>query len=452
VGGPGADYFAFERASVAAGRLQRSSAERELPFADLGRLVAPEDGPIAVSIFSLPSDLVSPTEARAFLDGVLGAESERELVVLTDGELLSALAERSRSRLTLVDTAGRGYSPWPRDAMTFARTESGDLIALLRPNRQPGREHDSEMGLLFVAGVPDPIDRALGAPRWSVAPVPFHNGQILWTPGVTWVSGHTLERRALELLGLDRVPVLSFATSQGLDAYLGAIDRAAGELEVLYRQPVRFVHTVPRSGALKERQNGIWRFGGGAGFDLDSLLTLLPRSKGGVAALVGSLAEGDRLLRSMPAADFESLARWLDFRGGGAWLGSLARRHHAGPRAAALDEFLDDIAGSLAVDGLEVERLPLLLLPADVRPDGGVDDFLLGWNNAVLVHGEIWRAEAFATPVEAGDELARRSYAAAGYRLDLVPPLRGSVLHNGGYRCASNHVRRDPGARSSASQ
>lgn len=277
---------------------------------------------------------------------MLGAESERELVVLTDGELLSALAERSRSRLTLVDTVGRGYSPWPRDAMTFARTESGDLIALLRPNRQPGREHDSEMGLLFVAGMSDPIDRALGAPRWSIAPVPFHNGQILWTPGVTWVSGHTLERRALELLGLDRVPVGSFATSRGLDAYLGALDRAAGELEVLYRQPVRFVHTVPRSGTLEERQNGIWRFGGGAGFD----------------------------------------------------------------------------------------------------------DFLLGWNNAVLVHGETWRAEAFATPVAAGDELARRSYAAAGYRLDLVPPLRGSVLHNGGYRCASNHVRLDPGARSSATQ
>jgi len=41
----------------------------------------------------------------------------------------------------------------------------------------------------------------------------------------------------------------------------------------------------------------------------------------------------------------------------------------------------------------------------------------------------------------AGDELARKTFAAAGYRLHLFPPLVRSIVLGGGYRCASNHLR-----------
>jgi hypothetical protein len=40
-----------------------------------------------------------------------------------------------------------------------------------------------------------------------------------------------------------------------------------------------------------------------------------------------------------------------------------------------------------------------------------------------------------------GDAAARGAFAAAGARLDLVPPLVRSIILNGGYRCASAHVR-----------
>jgi hypothetical protein len=41
----------------------------------------------------------------------------------------------------------------------------------------------------------------------------------------------------------------------------------------------------------------------------------------------------------------------------------------------------------------------------------------------------------------AGDAEARRIFAAAGCRLDLLPPLPSSIVLQGGYRCASNHLR-----------
>jgi len=51
------------------------------------------------------------------------------------------------------------------------------------------------------------------------------------------------------------------------------------------------------------------------------------------------------------------------------------------------------------------------------------------------------RAEGFSGLFPAGDRLAKETFAAAGCELELLPPLVSSVIANGGYRCASNHLR-----------
>jgi hypothetical protein len=69
-------------------------------------------------------------------------------------------------------------------------------------------------------------------------------------------------------------------------------------------------------------------------------------------------------------------------------------------------------------------------------------EFLLTWNNVVVERRDgAARAEGFASLFPPGDAAAGQTFADAGVRLDLLPPLRRSVVLNGGYRCASNHRR-----------
>ncbi len=90
-------------------------------------------------------------------------------------------------------------------------------------------------------------------------------------------------------------------------------------------------------------------------------------------------------------------------------------------------------------------RLPLILIPAEVvshqeRPPR--QPFLITWNNVVQQQsGSSRRAEGFGSLLDAGDAEARGVFAIAGYELALVPPLLPSVIRNGGYRCASQHLR-----------
>jgi hypothetical protein len=241
------------------------------------------------------------------------------------------------------------------------------------------------------------------------------------------------------------VPVASFATAAGIDAYLAAAERARRELETLYGRPVRFVHPLPDSGEIAARSGLMNALGGGAGFDLDSYLTLLPSREGRTSALVGDLDAGRELVARLPAEDLAALRGFFGLvPSGEALRDSIASAQRAG-RPRALAGYLDLVAAHLAKQGLPVARLPLLLVPTALLADrAGVEhpDFLLGWNNVVVevVAGEAV-AEGFASSLATGDEEARRVFAAAGCRLGLVPALRSSVVLNGGYRCASNHLR-----------
>ena len=52
------------------------------------------------------------------------------------------------------------------------------------------------------------------------------------------------------------------------------------------------------------------------------------------------------------------------------------------------------------------------------------------------------RAEGFSSLLPSGDRPPGTPSRALGVHLDLFPPLVRSIVLNGGYRCASNHLRR----------
>ncbi|HEX2121834.1 MAG TPA: hypothetical protein VHL59_09350 [Thermoanaerobaculia bacterium] len=372
------DFDTVETIAAQWGSIARRSSEWRVPFD--GNLRMPDDvsGPIETSIYSINSQFFQPAEARTFLAAVRASAPKRRLVVLADAAMKDALRELD---VEVIETFSRPYTPWPRDPFTVARATDGSIVLVNRPNLQPEREEDANMVRALAQGTLDA--------RWTVAPIPFHNGHILLTPDAMWISIHTVEIRALQLLGMSRVPVQTFGTKQGIETYLAAVRQAADELSKLYGKPVRFVHPLEADAVLMRR------LGGGGGFDLDSIVTVLP----GGHALVGDLSLGAKLQRGL--------------------------------QNAPLQTFLDTVAAHLAKE-MKVQRLPLILLAGKPKP------YLVTWNNVVL---EGRRAEGFASPLPQGDQRAREAFRAAGYELVLFPPLMPSVRLSGGYRCASNHVR-----------
>lgn len=432
------DYGTFEALARQWGLLQRPTAELEL--STLRTIRSGGLGSVRASMFSLPSSVFGLSEASAFLSSLARLRPDRTLLVLSDGELLDSLRS-AHPGVVFIDTAGRGYSPWPRDALTLGFDEEARPVFLLRPNQQHGRELDAEMARLLLAALPEDDYDALGRPHWAVAPVPFHNGQILEADEALWISVHTLERRILELLGQPSMTSELLTTQAGNLSYLEASRAAAAELKELFGQHVAFVHPLPATGDMASRTSASWLLGGGAGFDIDSLLTILPRAGDLPRAFVADVQLGTQLVQQSATEELEAMADVLGLRRQG--LAGRLQEFARGPKATQLQTFLDVIAEHLSQLGLQTERLPLVLAPADVRLDGLRQDFVVGWQNVVLERGSRGNtAEGFASGLDRGDQLARAAYRSAGYQLDLLPTLPASVLGNGGYRCASNHLRR----------
>ncbi|PYQ65386.1 MAG: hypothetical protein DMF53_05605 [Acidobacteria bacterium] len=438
----GFDFAASDGVERAWGAIPRRASGRRSETASGLRFDADTAGRLTASVYSLPSFFFDLKTADAFLSAVHAASPERTLVVLTDSTVLAGLAPRAKElSLRLLDTYGRPYSPWPRDPFSLVHARNGGVRVLVRPNLQRGREEDANLGPELVRSLPEDLDRAWGKVTWSTAPVPFHNGQVMLTPDAAWITLHALEPRILAILGIDRVPVESFATAAGIGRYLAAADRAAEELSRLYGRPVRFVHPLPRQGDLAARTELMRRIGGGAGYDLDSIVTLLPGGK----ALVADAAAGRSLLAKLPAADWDILRRGYGLEPAGDALASALRTAQGTPEVEALGGFLDLVAQQLAGSGMTVRRLPVLTVPVALLADrSGLshESFLLTWNNAVVeVRKGQARAEGFSYLLPSGDQAARDAFAALGVHLDLFPPLVRSIVLNGGYRCASNHLR-----------
>jgi hypothetical protein len=337
------------------------------------------------------------------------------------------------------------FTPWPRDPVSFARSGNGDLVIIGRPNPQPGREADAKLAE-FLAGSLARFDPRRRNVRHAVAPLPFHGGQMLAVGDSLWLSLHSVEPRALALLRLTRVPVESFGEPAGVERYAGAARAAARELGEFFHRRAEFVHPLPAGpddGAAPELA---WNLAGGAGVDLDSYLTVLPSGRGPGVALVGDLRLGSWLLAGSRAEELASLAATYDLASGGEALRSALVAAQDEPRGRSLAAYLELVAAHLASRGIEVRRLPLLRIPTALLADrAGLShpEFLLTWNNVVLERRpEGLQAEGFASGWTSGDRLASRTFADAGARLRLVPPLLRSIVLNGGYRCASNHLRR----------
>src|SRR5207248_1970204 len=193
----------------------------------------------------------------------------------------------------IIDSYSRAFTPWTRDPFIVAHDAHG-LVFVNRPNTQEKRTEDQNMARAIV--------QQWSGTRWTVAPVPFHNGNNLVMPSAVWISIHALEPRVLSLLGLDRVPVETFDTPSGVARYVSVVEGAARELEKFYRRPVRFVHPMTTSPEMMRRLSG------GAGIDLDSVVKIFPNGN----ALVGDVNLGASLART---ADWSAVRREYKLKG-----------------------------------------------------------------------------------------------------------------------------------------
>jgi len=402
--------------------------------------------PIEASIYSINSRFADPAEATRFLSTVRAAAPNRQIVVIGDDELRAALAaDLQRLHIDFADNFSRPLTLWPRDPFAVAQTTDGRIVFINRPNLQPGREEDANMIRVLLDALPRSLDERW-KPRWATGGTSFHNGQVLLTPSTAWISIHSVEVRARQILGLDHVPSEEFGSLAGIAKYAGAVRRATSDLSALYGRPVRFVHELPDKQPLAAQADLMTTLGGGAGFDLDSIITLLPQTRDSdrtnPVALVGDLALGRRLTSDATAEDLRQLQQTYG-------LDANAReaivQFQSSPAAAGLQHFLDRCARDLAASGVKVYRLPLIMVPSsaiarrEARPD--TPYFLVTWNNVVLERRDDFRAEGFASGLAAGDRVARATFQGAGYKLALFSPLTRSIILNGGYRCASNEVR-----------
>jgi hypothetical protein len=429
--------IAFETAealAAGAGLVKTPSGARFTALAGThARVTTNGNEPIEASIYSINSRYTTPAEAQAFLAAVRAAAPKRQIVVIADDGIRTALG--NGLHLDFVDNFSRPLSLWPRDPFSVARTPAGGIVFVNRPNLQHGREEDANMIRVLLDALPPSLEERW-KPRWATGGTSFHNGQVLLTPHVAWISIHSVEYRARQLLGADHVPVETFGTAAGIARYTGAVRQAAHELSELYGRPVRFVHELPEKQPLAAQTELMSTLGGGAGFDLDSIVTLLPSGDGKLTALVSDPALGRKLLEGATAADLASLQRTYGLSAG-------VREAVAEFDASGLQHFLDRCAHDLAAGGVRVQRLPLIMVPSTLiaaasdRPDSSY--FLVTWNNVVL---EGARAEGFASGLPAGDHAAHATFRTAGYDLALFPPLSRSIILNGGYRCASNEVRK----------
>lgn len=425
------------------GVTQRSSGSRQASSRAGGVGVASLE-PIETTVAVLTSQFLTGRESADFIAALQRHAPSRDLLLIVDRQMKSWLDPGRWPRTHMLPSLGLELSPWPRDPLILSRRPDGGVEVVIRPNRQPGREGDNDLGRLLVAQLPRKIDSRWRSVTWRKAEAPFHNGQILLTPAKVLVSIHSLEPAILSRLGVDRVPVESFATAEGIDRYLAAADAAALELGAMFGRQAVFGHGLPRTGSAAERRDALLQLGGGGGFDLDSLLTIVPDPNSAAGrALVGDLNLGLELLDAMSEAETDSLRGAYDMDPE-VDIATAIREAAGAARGQGLGRFLDAVAAHQAIAG-PVSRLPLLLVPtATLRQRDQLqhEDFLIGWNNVVLegLPGGIV-AEGFASGIQRGDVAAAEIFAAADVRMSHLPALISSVVRNGGYRCATNHLR-----------
>ncbi|NKB89230.1 MAG: hypothetical protein GKS06_13515 [Acidobacteria bacterium] len=438
----GVDYGIGEDVAASWGLVRRESSARVNATPET-QIVVDALEPIEATLVALTSQFIGVAEASDFLAGLQRYAPDRDILAVVDQRLANELEPIRWPRTEFLSALGLQLSPWPRDPLLLGRRGDGGVEVVIRPDLQVGREFDNDLGKLVVAQLPDQIDERWRAATWRTASQPFHNGQILLTPNEVLVSLHSLERAALDHLGLQRGPTGNFATGDGIDEYLAALDFAAQGLGTLFGREPRFVHDLPRQGETAARRKQMTTLLGGGGFDLDSLATVISGDSGDAErVLVGDLRLGVQLLEELNDVEIHGLREVYGMDADADVVGQI-RDWIASERGLALGAFLDDIANHMA-SSTSVERLPLLLTPTTVladREEIAHEDFLIGWQNVVItksVGGFV--AEGFASGIPRGDRLAAAAFAAGNVDMHYLPPLVSGVIRNGGYRCSTNHL------------
>jgi hypothetical protein len=469
----GEEFRWSEAVEAAAGVLERPAlgpaGRPQAPPEGAGPFRPEPAGRILASVYSLPSHYYAAEECVAFLRELLDQlPAERLIFVLTDfrlrGRLLEALdLHGSTGRLVFLESYGRYYSPWPRDPFLFATDPAGRVALLFRPPLEKKRRDDSFLAHEIYRQLPEPLRRELGIEGLVPSPLRFHVGHLLPWRRKLYLSVHALEEETLARQQSGRLPAADRSELAGALRYLENVRVVARELGQAWGLEPVFVHPFPASesgrtapgessGGAPESAVALVR--AGAGQDLDSYLAVVEDLRGQERAVVGSLEMGMELAAGLEAADLEALRRGLRLKEQP--LEQLRARlldHNRVPEIQGFGAYLDLVAGHLRQvhDGGEALRLPLLFFPTELLEDAARmehRDFLLTWTNVVVEQasgpGEGTRrgVELFSQSVPAGDRLARQVFEELGYSCRIFSPLRESIVFNGGYRCASNHLSR----------
>ncbi|HEX6159058.1 MAG TPA: hypothetical protein VF111_02760, partial [Thermoanaerobaculia bacterium] len=75
-------------------------------------------GTIDATILSLPSAIIAPADARAFLAGLRKSAPKRRILVLADPAMRASLHDLD---VTVIDSFARPFTPWPRDPFAVTR-------------------------------------------------------------------------------------------------------------------------------------------------------------------------------------------------------------------------------------------------------------------------------------------------------------------------------------------
>lgn len=448
---PEVDDRTFEFLRLQKGLSKRDSSRRYV-VPDAFSLIC-SDGIIDTSFFSLPHAYFTLAEMADFALDIRANFPNRRILIMTDVASLEPVVKEKflrvmdRAEVNVLDTVGRSYSPWPRDPFLPVWNQDHFLHFLIRPNLQSGRKSDSFMAREIIQSLPTKLEKDLGVVTWSFSALPFHGGQFLMTESHVWCSLFSFYERVLEQLGSSSLDAKEMATEEGWGRLAQAVISSKNDYEKYFARKFRFVHPLPPELSEADLLTLPSALIGGSGFDLDSLFTVaqVPDSGKEVAA-IGSIAMGIQLIMQSGDEELYGFQRKFKLTCDGDSFKSMLLEHNQLPKASRLEEFLDLLTSEMKRQGVEVVRLPLILVPsasASGRPpiQNQSESFVIGWNNVVLeTSGNQLYAEGFGMHWPSGDSLAQELYKKIHIRLRLLHPLVESIVAGGGYRCASFHV------------
>ncbi len=460
---PAIGFDQLEPIGLGWGIANRPSSQRERPFQDLVPLSCTDGvSPLQALLFSFPSSMFDAEDCIALLDSVHQSSPSVALAVISDytaNDGTAAESFRAEARALgayLIAPLGPSPSPWLRDPILVGRDSDQQLVLINRAGSQQGREQDQNIPRQLIQGTPSEFESLTGPLFWSQAPFHFHGGHLLFTPESPWISVHSIETQILKRLNLQGIDVQKLNDIDGWNSFSEAANASAEELGKLGGHRVQWVHPWPSTPPGMEHSEFVRCLGGGNDIDLDTLLTILPGGPSDTAIL-GDLDQGGELLGTVSDEELAEFSRRFQIRVPPRDLRDALTRWKRSARVAGLSAFLELVATHLRTNGLRVRRTPMLMIPTPLianHPKFAAEQphahFPIGFSNVVLDSQSApnepterrLRAHSFESCLPIFDAEARRVFAEAECDLILHPALVESIISEGGFRCATQEIRR----------